>query len=171
MSFAGTFQDAIIPTLMLWTSTECWETSKSAIVKILPCLRRYQSWTARDNVSKRERNLTLAKEALLWRRQQVSLANNLPQTDLLQGLGTDTISSLKTTQLESNTTGARRRSPVSSVHHQSKEAILPAKIVHVKSAVETNQKSEILLKCASLKLMDNSNDPVKKINSFTVSDL
>ena len=74
-------------------------------------------------MSKRERNLTLAKEALLWRRQQVSLANNLPKADLLQGLGTDTISSLKTTQLESNTTGARRRSPVSSVHHQSKEAI------------------------------------------------
>ena len=162
MSFAGLFHDAIITTIMLWTSTECWQASKRVIVTILPCLRRFQSWNAMDNVTKRERDLALAQEALQWRRQQVSHVNNVPLA-----VSRNTIFSLQTRQLQSHTTGANRRSPVV---HQSQEAILPATVVHVKPAAENNRKSEVLLKCASLKLMDNLNDPVRKISSFRASD-
>ena len=122
-----------------------------------------------DNVSKRERNLTLAKESLQWRKQQACHVNNLPPADRLQGVGS-AIENLKTRQLESHNTGTRRRSPVPSITHQSSEPSLPSKVIHVKSAGENNQKSEVLLKCASLKLMDNLNDPVRKISSFRAFD-
>ena len=117
----------------------------------------------------RERNLTLANESLQWQKQQDSHVNNLPPTDRLQGVES-AIVNIKTTQIESKNTGTRRRSPIPSTSHQSPEPSLPSKVIHVKPAVENNQKSEVLLKCASLKLMDNLNDPVRKISSFRAFD-
>ena len=114
-SFAGIFQNAFIPTLMLWTSTECWHASKIIIVKIFPCLRRYQLWRGIDDVSKRERNLTLAKESLQWRRQQALNVNNFPLADRLQGLES-AINNLKTRRLDSRNTGIRTRSPIISIN-------------------------------------------------------
>ena len=166
LSFAGIFQNAFIPTLMLWTSTECWHASKIIIVKIFPCLRRYQLWRGIDDVSKRERNLTLAKESLQWRRQQALNVNNFPLADRLQGLES-AINNLKTRQLESHNTGMGTRSPILSINQQSPEPSLPSNVIHVKSAAENNHKSDVLLKCSSLKLMDNLNDPV---SSFRASD-
>ena len=162
LSFAGIFQNAFIPTLMLWTSTECWHASKRIIVTIFPCLGRYQLWRGIDDVSKRERNLTLAKESIQWRRQQAFYVNNLPLADRLQGLES-AINNLKTRQLESHNT----RSPILSINQQSPEPSLPSNVIHVKSAAENNHKSDVLLKCSSLKLMDNLNDPV---SSFRASD-
>ena len=94
--------------------------------------------------------------------------NNLPPADRLQGVES-AIANLRTRQLESRNTGTRR-SPVPSISHQSPKPSLPSKVIHVKPAVENNHKSEVLLKCASLKLMDNLNDPVRKISSFRASD-
>ena len=98
-------------------------------------------------VTKRERNLALAKEAVQWRRQQVSHVNNVPLADKWQGVSRNTVFDLQTRQLQGHRAGASRRSPVG---HQSHEAILPATIVHVKPASENNRKAEVLLKCASL---------------------
>ena len=169
MSSTTIYYIAFIPTLSLWTSTESWQASKRIIVKILPCLRRFQSWSRIDSVSKRERNLTLAKESLQWRKQQVSHVNNLPPANRLQGVES-AIDNLRSRQLESHNSGTSRRSPVPSFNHQSPEPSLPSKVIRVKSAVENNHQSEVLLKCASLKLMDNLNDPVRKISSFRACD-
>ena len=122
-----------------------------------------------DNVSKRERNLALAQESLQWRKQQASHVYNLPPDDRLQGVES-AINNLKTRQLESHNNGTRRRSPVPSFNNQSPEPSLPPNVIHVKSAVKNNHQSEVLLKCASLKLMDNLDDPVRKISSFRASD-
>ena len=139
------------------------------IVKILPCLRRYRSWNGMDNVSKRERNLALAQESLQWRKQQASHVYSLSSDDRLQGVES-AINNLKTRQLESHNNGKRRRSPVPSFNHQSPEPSLPLNVIHVKSAVKNNHQTEVLLKCASLKLMENLNDPVRKISSFRACD-
>ena len=155
---------------MFWTSTECWKASKRAIATILPCLRRYQFWNVTENVTKRERDLALAKEALQWRRHQTSIVNNLPPADQYQGAKV-AISQLQTRrQLESHATGTGRRSPVSFDCHEPTEQILQPKIIQVKPVKENNQKSEVLLECASLKLMDNLDDPSRKIDSFKTSD-
>ena len=122
-----------------------------------------------DNVSNRDRNLALAQESLQWRKQQASHVYNLPPDDRLQGVES-VIDNLRKRQLESHNSGTSRRSPVPSFNHQSPEPNLPSKVIRVKSAVENNHQSEVLLKCASLKLMENLNDPVRKISSFRASD-
>ena len=151
---------------MFWTSTECWKASKIAIATILPCLRRYQFWNVTENVTKRERDLALAKEALQWRRQQTPIVNNLPPAVQYQGAKV-TISHLQTRRQLA--TGMGRRSVVSFDCHEPTEQILQPKIIQVKAVKENNQKSEVLLKCANLKLMDNLDDPIRKIDSFKTS--
>ena len=94
---------------------------------------------------------------------------NLSPDDRLQG-AESAINNLKARQLESHNNGTRRRSPVPSFNHQSPEPNLPLNIIHVKSAVKNNHQTEVLLKCASLKLMENLNDPVRKISSFRACD-
>ena len=94
---------------MLWTSTDCWQASKIILVRILPCLRRYRSWSEMDNVSKRERNLALAQESLQWRKQQASHVYNLPPDDRLQGVES-AINNLKTRQFESHQWNKEKKS-------------------------------------------------------------
>ena len=149
MSFAGTFHDAIIPTLMLWTSTECWRASKSIIVGIVPCLMRYQAWNGIDHVSRRERNLALAEEALKWRRQQSTNVSNVSNR-------------IQTAEHNISYPGARQRESkrretgdINESPGQQRET-LPSNVVLVKPARESDKKSEVLLKCANLKANDQS---------------
>ena len=132
---------------MFWTSTECWRASKSIIVGIVPCLMRYQAWNGIDHVSRRERNLALAEEALKWRRQQLTNVSNVSNR-------------IQTAEHNISYPGARQRESqrretgdINELSEQP-EAILPSNVVRVKPTTESDNKSEVLLKCANLEAND-----------------
>ena len=132
---------------MFWTSTECWRASKSIIVGIVPCLTRYQAWNGIDHVSRRERNLALAEEALKWRRQQSSNVSNVSNR-------------IQTAEHNISYPGARQRESkrretgdINELSEQP-EAILPSNVLCVKPIKESDKKSEVLLKCANLEAND-----------------
>ena len=144
---------------MFWTSTECWRASKSIIVAIVPCLMRYQAWNGIDHVSRRERNLALAEEALKWRRQQStnvkSLSKRIQTAEQISADPRDIsqdISNPGARQRE------RQRTETGDINESpgQQRAILPSNVVLVKPARESDNKSEVLLKCANLKTNDQS---------------
>ena len=127
---------------------------------IIPCLKRYSTWITVANMSKRDRNMALAKEAVHWRRQQTFNVNKLPPADRVQTLE-NILSNLRSRQPE-----IQRLEPVAIC--RSPEMILPpSNVVHVKAARENNQ--EVLLKCNGLNLMNLVDDPVWKIDGFRSS--
>ena len=144
LSLATAFQNVFNPSVMIWTSTECWQASKEVIVMILPCLKRYPTWITVANMSKRDRNMALAKEAVHWRRQQTFNVNKLPPVDRAQTLE-NIISNLRSRQPE-----IQRLEPVATC--RSPEMILPPNVLHVKAARASNQ--EVLLRCDGLNLMN-----------------
>ena len=159
LSLATAFQNVFNPSVMIWTSTECWQASKEVIVMILPCLKRYPTWITVANMSKRDRNMALAKEAVHWRRQQTFNVNKLPPADRVQTLE-NIISNLRSRQPE-----IQRLEPVATC--RSPEMILPPNVLHVKAARASNQ--EVLLRCDGLNLMNLVDDPVWKIDGFRPS--
>ena len=144
---------------MIWTSTECWQASKRIILGIVPCLTQYQSGHAIDHVSKREGNLALAMEAQKWRRQQSTNVNSL--SNRIQTAEQISADARNISQDISNP-GARQRerqrTETGDINESpgQQRAILPSNVVLVKPARESDNKSEVLLKCANLKTNDQS---------------
>ena len=142
-------------------------------------------------MSEKDKALVVAKEAAEWRRQQQGNSKTMPITDLTKidvQIVEKTLSRLKSRQgilecprsdgdgnsspTECNLDGIEvDRSYVVPVYDP------PLNILQVKSATNIDEhfqyciksKSEIILRCASLRPMENLDDPVHKIDCFRTS--
>ena len=181
----------LIPTLELWKSTEVRQACKGIMVKMLPCLMKNYMQKEFIAISEKDKALVVAKEAAEWRRQQQGSSKPVPITDLTKvdvQIVEKTLTRLRSRQeilkcqrsdgdgnsspTESNLDGIEvDRSYVVPVYDP------PLKILHVKSVSNIDEhfqyciksKSEIILRCASLRPMENLDDPVHKIDCFTTS--
>ena len=177
-----TIHGLVTPTLMIWTSTECRQACKSLMADILPF---FNIPVSHDSVmlSKRDRALRQARLATEWRRQQTTSTH----TSRVVG-GTAPMNQSQTaTHILSN---MRLRQ---SCQPQEQGRICPgandpvrscdtgdetlssscAKVILVAPVSssnpknnETQNRSEIMLKCTALNLIKNIDDPVKKIDCF-----
>ena len=144
---------------MIWTSTECWQASKMIVVGIVPCLTQYHSGQAIDHVSKREGNLALAVEAQRWRRQQSTNINSLSnRIQRAEQISADPRNISRNISNPGPRQQERQRTETGDINESpgQQREILPSNVVLVKSARESDKKSEVLLKCADLKANDQS---------------
>ena len=143
-------------------------------------------------MSEKDKALAVAKEAAEWRRQQQGNSKTMPITDLTKidvQIVEKTLSRLKSRQgiLEcQRADGDGSSSPTENLNFDGievdKSYVVPVydppnRILHVKSASNIDEhfqygiksKSEIILRCASLRPMENLDDPVHKIDCFRTS--
>ena len=174
-SFTGVISNGFLsPTIMIWMSTECQQALKIMLADLHPCFGiNKNAVVEKDAISKRDRALIVAREAAEWRRNQpcnsrkVS-ASGMTKIDvqtvetIVYGLKTrrqgnlEQQSSMPENSLN-NQPVTPRNVPVTPIPSQMQ--VLAVKTVH-------DNNSEVLLRCAKLKLMHNLDDPVNYIASF-----
>ena len=171
--FVNILHGTVSPVIMMMTSTECMQACKFILARLLSiCSIRRDLLVGNDMaVSARDKALVQARLATQWRKQQsCAVQNRRPATLPMEGLawGPKTFD-----QVLSNLTA---RSQQMDQQNPSISGAGRAKVVQVASAAnlqtrainnrEQERKSEVLLRCTGLNLMNRVDDPVNLIGSF-----
>ena len=176
-SFTGVISNGFLsPTIMIWMSTECRQALKIMLADLHPCFGiNKNGMDKKDAISKRDRALRVAREAAEWRRNQPCNFRKVSASGatkiyvqtvetIVSGLRTRQQGNLEQQRAHSmpeNSWNGQpvtpRNVPVTTIPSQMQ--VLAVKTVHDNS-------SEVLLRCAKLKLMHNLDDPVNYIASF-----